>query len=60
MPCFLSNSLQPQYRSCRPNTATGEQMIRVALAYIERRPERMHEDFRTLVIEAWHEAWPCN
>jgi hypothetical protein len=56
---FLSNSLLPQHSSCWPETATGEQAIRVALAYIEGRPERMHEDFRRLVIEAWHEAWPC-
>jgi hypothetical protein len=34
-------------------------MVRVAVAYIERRPQRMHEDFRMLAVEAFHEAWPC-
>jgi hypothetical protein len=31
----------------------------VVLAYIQRRPQRMHEDFQDLAIEAFHEAWPC-
>jgi len=53
--------LPPQFNSCPPPGAgvTMQQMIRVVVAYIERRPERMHEDFRTLTLEAWHEAWPC-
>jgi len=35
------------------------QMLSVALAYIERRPQRGHEEFAELAIEAWREAWPC-
>jgi hypothetical protein len=31
----------------------------VVVAYIERRPQRMHEDFGVLAVEALHEAWPC-
>jgi len=49
----------PDFRSCWQQGATWGQSIRVALAYIEAHPERMHEDFRDLVLEAWHEAWPC-
>src|SRR5262245_48976535 len=44
---------------CPPQDATFGQMARVAIAYIERRPERMHEDFRSLAVEVMHEAWPC-
>jgi len=27
--------------------------------YVEARPERMHEDFRALAVEAMQKAWPC-
>ena len=56
---YTVESLPPQGRACPPSTATNTQMVRVVLAYIERRPQRMHEDFRGLAIEALHEAWPC-
>jgi hypothetical protein len=51
--------LPPDTSSCRPQGVTIGQMVGVVVGYIERRPERMHEDFRGLAIEAWHEAWPC-
>jgi Rap1a immunity proteins len=51
--------LPPDSSSCRPEGVTIGEMVRVVVAYIERRPERMHEDFRRLAVEAWHEAWPC-
>jgi hypothetical protein len=56
---FTAELLPPGIRSCPPKGVTDGQMVRVALAYIERRPQRMHEDFRQLAIEALHEAWPC-
>jgi hypothetical protein len=57
---FASDGMSlAEFRSCIPKGATDGQMVRVALAYIERRPQRMHEEFRGLVLEAWHEAWPC-
>jgi hypothetical protein len=31
----------------------------VIIAYIEARPQRMHEDFRVLAVEAMQKAWPC-
>ena len=46
-------------KSCFPKGATQEQELRVVVDYIERHPQRMHEDFRELTLEAWHEAWPC-
>jgi len=51
--------LPPDSSSCTPEGVTIGEMVRVVVAYIERRPERMHEDFRKLAVEAWHEAWPC-
>ena len=47
------------FATCHPPDVTTAQAIHVILAYIQRRPQRMHEDFRTLTIEAMHEAWPC-
>jgi hypothetical protein len=46
-------------RFCYPASVTNEQMVRLVVAYIEARPARMHEDFRTLALEALREAWPC-
>jgi Rap1a immunity proteins len=47
------------FRSCPPNQVTTGQELRVIIAYIEARPQRMHENFRILAIEAMREAWPC-
>jgi hypothetical protein len=33
--------------------------MRVVVAYIEKRPERMHEPLADLAIEALQQAWPC-
>jgi hypothetical protein len=38
---------------------TFPQAARVIVRYIEARPQRMHESFVSLVIEALHDAWPC-
>ena len=42
-----------------PSEVTIFQMARVVVAYIEERPQRMHESFYGLAIEALHDAWPC-
>lgn len=47
------------FGSCPPAEVTWGQMVRVAITYIEARPERMHEDFGVLAVEAMQKAWPC-
>src|SRR6266550_2415689 len=42
-----------------PRDVTYEQMVRVVIRYIEARPNRMHEPFRSLALEAIVGAWPC-
>ncbi len=42
-----------------PRNATREQLIRVAVRYIEARPQRIHEPFVNLAIEALQATWPC-
>jgi hypothetical protein len=44
---------------CAPDGATDNQVIAVVIKYIEARPERMHEQFGKLAIEALSAAWPC-
>jgi hypothetical protein len=42
-----------------PTTATVEQGARVVIRYIDARPQRMHENFNGLALEALRDAWPC-
>jgi hypothetical protein len=56
---YTARFLPADTSSCRPQGVAIGQMVRVVVAYIERRPEQMHEDFVSLAIEAFHEAWPC-
>jgi hypothetical protein len=44
---------------CQPNGVTRSQAVAVVVKYIEARPQRMHEHFGELVIEALTAAWPC-
>jgi Rap1a immunity proteins len=43
-----------------PQGVTLEQMTRVVVAYIDKRPERMHEYFTDLALQALQFVWPCN
>ena len=44
---------------CPPDEVTLAEKARVAVTYVEARPERMSEDFRVLAVEAMQKAWPC-
>jgi hypothetical protein len=44
---------------CVPQEATTGQAVAVVVKYIEARPERMHEPFGNLALEALTAAWPC-
>jgi hypothetical protein len=56
---FFTRALPSDLKSCRPQGVTREQLVRVVVAYVEARPERMHEDLLGLTIEAFRNAWPC-
>jgi Rap1a immunity proteins len=45
--------------TCMPKGVTAEQSVRVVVAYIDARPARMHESFKSLALEALRAAWPC-
>jgi Rap1a immunity proteins len=44
---------------CPPETTNNLDRVRVVVAYIEARPERMKEGFGLLASEAMAKAWPC-
>jgi hypothetical protein len=56
---YVGPNLHPEHRFCPPNGANHGQALRIALAYMERNPARLHVDFQKLVIDALREAWPC-
>src|SRR5262245_21158939 len=48
-----------EWQSCAPATSDVRQLAGVFVSYIEKHPDRMHEDFRRLTLQAFHDAWPC-
>jgi len=42
---------------CSPPDSNIGQFMRVVIRYIDERPERMHENFRLLSLEALRAAW---
>jgi len=44
---------------CVPSGVTKNQAMAVVVKYIEARPERTHEPFGMLALEALTAAWPC-
>jgi hypothetical protein len=56
---FVGRLLPEDLNSCIPHNVTLNQLVRVVVVYIECRPQRMHEPFNSLALEAMHEAFPC-
>ena len=54
----VGHLLPSNMQFCPPSNITARQLARVVLQYIEAQPERMHEDFRALTLQAFHKAWP--
>lgn len=46
-------------RFCPPPSIQDKQGVRVVVAHIDSKPERGHEEFITLALEALRKAWPC-
>ena len=44
---------------CPPEVTNNLERVRVIVAYIEARPERMKDGFGLLANEAMAKAWPC-
>jgi hypothetical protein len=55
-----ANGLEDQvFRSCRPAAVSIVQLAKVVVAYLDQHPERLHESFNGLALEALAHAWPC-
>ena len=48
------------FGACNPDGATVGETLRVIVSYVDQRPERVHERFEDLALEAILEAWPCS
>ena len=46
-------------RICSPPDVSNEQTVRVVMKYIDERPQRHHEPFRKLALEALQANFPC-
>jgi hypothetical protein len=44
---------------CQPNGVSAQEATHVVVQYIDKRPERMNENFKLLAVEALQAAWPC-
>ena len=55
----ITEYLTGGWHSCIPNSSNAAQSARVVVKFLDEHPERMHEDFRALALEAFHQAWPC-
>jgi hypothetical protein len=44
---------------CVPRDATVDQAKQVIVQYLDKIPERTHERFALLAVEALRQAWPC-
>ena len=48
------------FSACPPDTATPGQIVSVVVTTLKQHPAHLHEDFKTLVIAALANAWPCS
>jgi hypothetical protein len=46
-------------RFCVPTHVTLGQILRVVVKYVDALPERHHDQFGDLALEALEQAWPC-
>ncbi len=44
---------------CPPDAVSDEQIIDVALAYLQNHPQSRHLQAANLTLRAWREQWPC-
>ena len=56
---FVAGVVYAAPNLCLPQGLTNNQAVAVVIKYIEARPERMHENFGKLAVEALSAAWPC-
>jgi hypothetical protein len=56
---WVGSALPEPGHFCAPAHMPPSQAQRVVALYMERHPEKLHEDFKGLALSALTEAWPC-
>jgi hypothetical protein len=56
---FYSSRLPELARFCPPDTATVREAIFLVIIQVEKRPELMYDDIRTVAPAALRVDWPC-
>jgi hypothetical protein len=56
----LNPLLQKRYRFCAAPTVNYLQGAMVIIKFLEEHPERLHEEFTLLALEALRSAFPCD
>ena len=56
---FYSMRLPDPARFCPPDTATVREAIFLVITQVEKRPELMYDDIRTIAPVALRVDWPC-
>jgi hypothetical protein len=56
----ISEALRAFELYCPPDGVTNDQLVRMVVAEIEKRPERLHEDFVVPVSAVMVAHWPCH
>jgi len=49
----------PEWRFCSPANSNAAQLAQVVIKYREAHPEQTPPDLRKIILEAFHDAWPC-
>jgi hypothetical protein len=56
---MLRRALDPSIRFCPPPRVDMGQNVKIVAKYLKDHPEQMSDDFTSLVVRAFDEAWPC-
>lgn len=56
---FLSREVSPTYRFCSPPTVEVGELVAVAVAYLDRQPDKAKLPLLEAAIPAFQARWPC-
>ncbi|MNR20266.1 hypothetical protein D3C85_1370980 [compost metagenome] len=56
---FFRGELKKDDKFCEPDTATGNQLVRIVVKYLTDNPKMLNEGRTTLVWVALMDAYPC-
>jgi hypothetical protein len=57
---MVSPFIDEQFAFCSPKNATGLQVVRIVVRYMDDHPAELDRPFSFIALHALQEAWPCN